>query len=202
MTENKTPVIDYYFFVISPFAYLGSRELERIAREHGAQVNVKPMAVKTVFQETGGVPPAQRPKARQDYRFVELRRWREARDMPLNPQPAHFPVPDDLAAGAIIAAGRRGGEPLRLAHALLWACWAEERNLADPDTVRAVADSTGEDGAALVETARQDDIQDEFTRLTREAIDRGVFGSPWYIVDDEPFWGQDRLDFVARRLAA
>lgn len=196
-----TATIDYYFFVISPFTYLGSRELERIAREHGAAVNVKPMAVKTVFQETGGVPPAQRPKPRQDYRFVELARWREARDMPLNLQPAHFPVPDDLAAGAIIAAGRQGGDPLRLAHALLRACWAEERNVADPETVRAVADSAGADGAGLVEMAQQEDVQAEFARVTREAIDRGVFGSPWYIVDDEPFWGQDRLDFVARKLS-
>ncbi|RDD62820.1 2-hydroxychromene-2-carboxylate isomerase [Ferruginivarius sediminum] len=193
--------IDYYFFVISPFAYLGSQELERIVREHGVQVNVKPIEVKTVFGETGGVPPAKRPKVRQDYRFVELRRWHEARGLPLNLEPAHFPVLDALAAGAIIAAGRNGSDSLTLAHALLRACWAEERDISDAATVGAVADAVGLDGAALVEQARKEDTQAEFQRVTREAIDRGVFGSPWYVVDGEPFWGQDRLDFVERKLA-
>jgi 2-hydroxychromene-2-carboxylate isomerase len=193
-----TRAIDYYFFVVSPFAYLGGAELARIAREQGATVNVKPIEVKTVFAETGGVPPAKRPKPRQDYRFVELRRWREARGLPLTLEPAHFPVPDALAAGAILAAG---DDALKLSQAVLRACWAEERDISDADTVRAIADETGLDGAKLVELSQRDDTQAEFQRITREAIDRGVFGSPWYIVDDEPFWGQDRLDFVERKLA-
>lgn len=193
--------IDYYFFMISPFAYLGSRELERIAREQDAHINVMPVKVQTVFQETGGVPPAKRPKQRQDYRFVELERWSRERGRPLTLQPRHFPVNDDLAAGAVYAAGELGGDPLALAHALLAACWAEERNVSDPETVGEVAEAAGHDGARLVEVAASDEVQQTFQSRTREAIDRGVFGSPWYLVDGEPFWGQDRLGFVERRLA-
>jgi 2-hydroxychromene-2-carboxylate isomerase len=192
--------IDYYFFTISPFAYLGSAELERIARETGAAINVRPVQVKTVFQETGGVPPAQRPQPRQDYRFVELERWSRERGLPLNKQPAHFPVPDQLSCAAIYAAEDLGGDPLQLAHAILTACWAEERDVSDRATLHAIAGETGHDADALIEKAESQPMAQKVEQTTREAIDRGVFGSPWYIVDGEPFWGQDRLDLVARKL--
>ncbi|WP_440997001.1 2-hydroxychromene-2-carboxylate isomerase [Arhodomonas sp. SL1] len=193
--------IDYYFFMISPFAYLGSRELERIAGVHAARVNVKPVKVQTVFQETGGVPPAQRAKPRQDYRFIELERWSRERGLPITLEPKYFPVNDDLAAGAVHAANATGGDPLALAHALLAACWAGERDVSDPPTVREIAEATGHDGAQLMDAATGEAAQQAFQTTTREAIDRGVFGSPWYIVEGEPFWGQDRLDFVERKLA-
>ena len=192
--------IDYYFFTISPFAYLGSAELERIQQATGAQINVRPIQVKPVFQETGGVPPAQRPQPRQDYRFVELARWARERGLPLNPQPAHFPVPDQVSCAAIHAAGDLGGAPLKLAHAILKACWAEERDVSDPATVHAIAGETGHDAAALMDKAESQPMAQKVEQVTREAIDRGVFGSPWYIVDGEPFWGQDRLDMVERKL--
>jgi 2-hydroxychromene-2-carboxylate isomerase len=192
--------IDYYFFTISPFAYLGSAELERIARTTGARINVRPIQVKPVFQETGGVPPAQRPQPRQDYRFVELARWSDERGLPLTKQPAHFPVPDQLSCAAIYAAEELGGDPLKLAHALLAACWAEERDVSDRATVHAIANATGHDADALVDKAESDAMTQKVEQVTRAAIDRGVFGSPWYIVDGEPFWGQDRLEFVARKL--
>ncbi|WP_027288489.1 2-hydroxychromene-2-carboxylate isomerase [Rhodovibrio salinarum] len=192
--------IDYYFFTISPFAYLGSAELERVAQDTGARINVRPIQVKTVFQETGGVPPAQRPQPRQDYRFVELDRWSQARGLPLTKQPAHFPVPDLLSCAAIYAAEEQGGDPLRLAHAILKACWAEERDVFDRETLHAIAGETGHDADALIQTAEGRPMAQKVEQMTGEAIDRGVFGSPWYIVDGEPFWGQDRLDMVARKL--
>lgn len=195
-------IVDYYFFMISPFAYLGSREFERVTQEYEAHVNVKPVKVQTVFQNTGGVPPAKRAKPRQNYRLLELQRWSHVRDMTLTLQPRYFPVNDDLAAGAVYAAERLAGDPLKLAHALLAACWAEERDISDPDTVYEVARATGHDGAKLVEGAQGNQAQQAFARTTQEALDHNVFGSPWYLIDGEPFWGQDRLDFVTRKLAA
>jgi len=195
-----TVTVDYYFFMISPFAYLGSRELERIVDRAGARLRVKPVKTRTVFQETGGVPPAQRPQPRQDYRFVELRRWSRERGLALTLEPKYFPVDDELAAAAVYAAQQQDGQPLALAHALLAACWAEERDVSDPATVREVAEATGHDGEAILRLAEGEAARDTVRATTREAIDRGVFGSPWYVVDDEPFWGQDRLDFLACRL--
>jgi 2-hydroxychromene-2-carboxylate isomerase len=192
--------IDYYFFMISPFAYLGSGEFERIVQETGARVNVKPVQTKTVFQETGGVPPAQRHQSRQDYRFVELERWRAARGLPLTKQPAHFPVPDALAAQTVYAAEAQGHDPLALAHALIQACWAQERDISDRATVHAVARELGFDADQLLDKAEAQPMAQKLEQTTQEALDRGVFGSPWYIVDGEPFWGQDRLDFVEAKL--
>jgi 2-hydroxychromene-2-carboxylate isomerase len=89
-----------------------------------------------------------------------------------------------------------------LAGALLRACWQEERNVADPATLQAVADGLGLQGEGLLARAGSAEIRAIYERLTDEAIERQVFGAPTCIVDDEPFWGQDRLDFVERRLAA
>jgi 2-hydroxychromene-2-carboxylate isomerase len=77
--------------------------------------------------------------------------------------------------------------------------WAEERDISDPATLAAVAAAHGVDAAALAEQAQA--ARAEFDANTDEAIRDRVFGVPWYVVDGEPFWGQDRLDFVERALA-
>ncbi len=193
--------IDYFISVVSPYTYLGSRELERIARDHGAEIRVKPISLPKIFPHTGGTPLPQRPQARKDYRFVELKRWRAERDMPLNLEPAHFPVSDKFAAPAVLAAAELGGDPLRLAHAILRAIWAEERNIAEESTVHAIAAETGHDADTLMANAKTPEIAEIYEQTTQEALERGVFGAPWYVVDGEPFWGQDRLNFVERALA-
>jgi 2-hydroxychromene-2-carboxylate isomerase len=195
-------VIDYYLFMISPWAYLGGPRLEKIARGHGAEIEVKPIDLAVVFPETGGVPVAKRAPARQDYRFAELRRWRDHLGMPLNIRPAHFPVPHDTAARMVIAARKSGGDPFRLAQAMLAAVWAEERDISDAGTLQDIAAATGHDAAALLGAAEGSETADIYAAQTREAIDRGVFGSPSYVFRDEVFWGQDRLDFLDRALAA
>lgn len=194
--------VDYYFFTISPFAYLGHRVFERILRERGATAGVKPVSVRTVFAETGGVPPAKRHPSRRAYRFVELGRWARERDLPLVQEPAYFPVDDTLSACAIYAAEEQGGDPLGLAHAVLRACWAEERDVSDGATLHALARETGHDADTLLARAESAPLRQKLEQTTCEAIDRGVFGAPWYLVDGEAFWGQDRLDFVDRKLAA
>ena len=100
-----------------------------------------------------------------------------------------------------VAAAQAGLDVGRLSGAFLRAVWAEERNIADEDTLRAIADAQGFDGADLLERARGDDARAGFEANTAEALERNVFGAPTYIYRDENFWGQDRLDFVERALA-
>jgi 2-hydroxychromene-2-carboxylate isomerase len=88
-----------------------------------------------------------------------------------------------------------------LANAILRAIWAENRDIAEPDTLRKLADGLGMDGEKLLAIARADPTIQEFDHYTREAQDRGVFGSPFYFFDDEVFWGQDRLQFLEDALA-
>lgn len=195
-------VIDYFFTPISPWTYLGHDRFVALARQAGADVRVRPVDYGRVFPVSGGLPLAKRPPQRQAYRLEELKRWREFLLVPLNLQPKYFPVRDEMAARTIIAADQAGKDALKLAGAVLRACWAEEKNVADGPTLAVLADGCGLDGAALVKAAETDAIKAVWDRYTEEAIARGVFGAPTYVIDGKLFWGQDRLDFVERVLAA
>jgi carboxymethylenebutenolidase len=194
--------IDYYFATVSPWAYLGHDRLVSIARKHGATIAVKPINFGDVFPASGGLPLSKRAPQRQAYRLVELKRWSEFLGAPINLQPRYFPANGDLAAYWVLAAAEEGAaQALALYGAIGKALWVEEGDIADAATLAAVARSVGQDAEALGARAQAPDISARYAALTKEAIDRGVFGAPSYIVDGELFWGQDRLDFLDRKLA-
>ncbi|MBL8671173.1 MAG: 2-hydroxychromene-2-carboxylate isomerase [Alphaproteobacteria bacterium] len=193
--------VTYYLALNSPWAYLGSRRLAEIARKHGASVDVRPIRIDAVFAATGGLPLKQRPKQRQAYRMHELRRWRDHLNVPINLEPAHFPADETLAAQCVIAVRAAGGDALALASAFGRVIWEQERDLADAAVVRDVLTVLGHDADSIMSKARAPETAAERERLSVEAISAGVFGVPTYFVDGEPFWGQDRLDFVDRKLA-
>ncbi len=193
--------VDYYCFLSSPWTYLGSARLYDIAARHGAGVFHRPVDLAKIFPVSGGLPLGKRAIQRQRYRMAELKRWRDHLDVPLTLEPKFFPVDTIPASLMVVAADSQGLDPAPLAHGILSAVWAEERDIADPATLISIADETGFDGKALVAAATEEDVQDRFDAFTQEAIDRDVFGAPTYIVGGELFWGQDRLDFVDRALA-
>lgn len=196
--------IDYYFAPQSPYAYLGHDRLVEIAARHGAQIHLKPCDMGKVLAAAGGVPVAQRPPQRQSYRLVELTRWRDHLQMPLNLHPAFFPVSGDLASRMILAAQLAHGttRALELSGNIMRGVWAGELNIADPLTLQQIAERMGLDGEALLKAAEAAAVHQAYSDCTQQAIAANVFGVPWYVVDDEPFWGQDRLEFVDRALAA
>lgn len=193
--------IDYYFSLVSPWSYLGHRRFEDLARRHDAAVGYKPVQALPLFAATGGQPLAKRAPERRAYRLQELTRWREFLGMPLNLQPRHFPVDDTLAAGLVIAAGAAGRPQGPLIFAIMRAVWAEERDIAERATLKDIAAACGVDADALLEAAETPEIRGRFESNTQEAIAKGVFGIPTYVLGDELFWGQDRLDFLERALA-
>lgn len=195
-------VIEYYMTVSSPYSYLGARRLGEIAERAGASVVCRPVNYGAIFPATGGLPLKQRSPQRQAYRLMELKRWRARLDIPINIEPKHFPVDDRLANKVVIALREQGGEALPLSIALGRAVWQEQRDVADPDTLIAVAAAEGHDGRALVAAAQGETVAARFAADTEAAIERGVFGAPTYIVGQELFWGQDRLDFLAEALGA
>jgi 2-hydroxychromene-2-carboxylate isomerase len=196
-------LVDYYFAPQSPWTYLGHARFVALCRRHGARVEAKPCDLGKIFPASGGVPLGQRAPQRQAYRLVELKRWSEHLQIPLNLHPAFFPVPADSAARLILACKLAHGNDgaLDLAGAVMRTVWAEERNIADDATLAALANQCGFDGHALLQAAHTAGVHDEYERNTQEAIAANVFGSPWYVVDGEGYWGQDRLDFVERALA-
>ncbi len=195
--------IDYYFATISPWAYLGHARFVAIARARGATVNVLPVDYGRIFPVSGGLPLPQRAAQRQAYRLVELARWSKHLGLPLNLHPRHFPVPGDAAARLIhaVAAADGGDAALALAGAVLRAVWVDERDVSNPEHLAALLDAQGLPAARL-DAAQAPDAQARYDAATQRAIDAGVFGAPSYVIDGEIFWGQDRLDFVQRRLQA
>ncbi len=195
--------VDYYLTPQSPYVYLGHERFAAIAAKHGAQVSLKPCDLGKVFSVSGGVPLAQRPPQRQAYRLVELARWSAFLNLPLNTQPKFFPVSGDAASKLIIATQLAHGtaRAMTLTGAIGRAVWAEERNIADAATLAQLADEAGLDGASLVKASEAQAVQAAYAQNTQDAISAGVFGAPWFIHDGQPYWGQDRLDFLDRALA-
>jgi 2-hydroxychromene-2-carboxylate isomerase len=198
MTMARTLTVHYA--LQSPWTYLGWQRLSDLVAATGAEVHYRPIKMAPVFAASGGLPLGQRPKQRQAYRLMELKRWRKYLELPLNLHPRHFPVDETAAAGMVIALGQRGGDVARLSHAMMTAVWAEERDLADRATLRAIAAAQDMDGEALLAAADEPAVTAEHAANTEAAIAAGVFGVPTFQVGDELFWGQDRLDFVARAL--
>jgi 2-hydroxychromene-2-carboxylate isomerase len=194
--------IQYYFAPQSPYAYLGHGRLLRLATQYGAMVEPKVVDIGNIFAASGGLPLAKRAPERQAYRLEELKRWSAFLGLPLNPEPTFFPVDQTAASLLLVAARETAGadQALELAGAIMRAVWVEDRDIADMSTLHELADDCGFDGAALMVASAASGTQHRYDAFTREARDAGVFGAPWYVVDGQGFWGQDRLDFVERLL--
>jgi 2-hydroxychromene-2-carboxylate isomerase len=192
--------IDYYFSTVSPWAYLAGNRLEEMAARHGATITYKPVDLGSLFPRTGGLALPDRHPSRQAYRLQELDRQSRKLGMPLNLRPAFWPVNGAPAAYAIIAAQAAGGNVGALAQGLMRACWAEERNIAEDETIRACLAAKGFDPGLADKGLLMG--AETYARNTEEAMAAGVFGSPFYVVDTgQKFWGQDRLEDLDLHLA-
>jgi len=196
----NSPLIDYYFSLISPYAWLGHAAVLDVARETGAQLRYRPVRIFDLFDATGGLPLGKRSPARQRYRLVELQRWRVQRDLPLNLAPKFFPVDIALADRCAIALIDAQLDPSGYMDAAFRALWAEERDLADPGVVVALLRAHGFDADAVMEQAATDAVAERYAANTRCAIEADLPGLPGYVLDGEPFWGQDRVDALRAAL--
>jgi len=195
------PHIDYFFATVSPFTYLAGTRLEEIAARHGATVTYKPLDAVALFGRTGGVAPKDRHVSRQEYRLQELARQAAKAGLAINLKPAHWPTNPAPSSYAIIAAQKAGGGDLgAFVHGVTRAVWAEEKNIAEDEVIRGCLSAAGFD-AELADSGLLDGAETYGANL-EEAVNRGVFGAPFYVTDrDQRFWGQDRLDDLDAHLA-
>lgn len=193
--------IDYYFSTISPFTYFAGSRLEETAAKHGATVTYKPIDIIGLFGRTGGTPPGQRHPNRQAYRLQELARASAKSGLPYNEKPAHFPTNAAPSSYAVIAAQAAGGGDLaKLCQSLLSAVWAEEQDIAEDNVIKTCLDAAGFD-PALADSGLLAGAE-TYTANLEEAVERGVFGAPFYLVDSgQMFWGHDRLEDLDAHLA-
>ena len=193
--------IQYYFTPVSPWTYLGHARFCAMAKAANARIELLPVDYGAIFPVSGGLPLAKRAPQRQAYRLVELKRFSEWLKVPLTLQPKFFPVDGSAAHRLIVAALQAAGPQaaLTLAGAMMKAVWAEERNLAERDTLAALLAENGL-AAGLLAESDSTDVAARYAANTQRAIEGGVFGAPSWVVDGEMFWGQDRLEFLERRL--
>ncbi|MDB5999687.1 MAG: 2-hydroxychromene-2-carboxylate isomerase [Rhizobacter sp.] len=195
--------IDYYLAPTSPYVFLGHARFWDIARKAGATIRLLPVDLGgKVFPVSGGLPVNKRAPQRQAYRLLELQRWGEFLDMPIKPEPAYFPVNGDDAAKLIIAVDLLDGldAAMTLTGAITRAVWAEDRNIADEAVLASIL-AAHELPARRIDDSQTQRVQERYETDSQLDIEAGVFGAQSYVIDGELFWGQDRLDFVERRLA-
>jgi 2-hydroxychromene-2-carboxylate isomerase len=194
--------LDYYFSLLSPWAYIGHASLMDIVGRHGLTVNYKPVALVQVFADTGGLPLPKRHPARQRYRVFELQRWREKRGLAFHLHPKFWPFDGNLADRFVIATVAAGHDPDPLLRAAFTAVWEREQNLGDESTLSDIARAAGLPATELLAAAKADAAQKRYEANVRDAIAVDAFGSPCYVLDGEVFWGQDRLGLLDDALAS
>ncbi|MGF1469895.1 MAG: 2-hydroxychromene-2-carboxylate isomerase [Sandaracinaceae bacterium] len=193
------PTVDCYFDYSSPFAYLGTTQIERVAAEHDARVSWKPFFLGGLFKEIGTplVPLQAMPDVKRRYLALDMTRWAEHWGVPFR-FTSHFPQNTIPALRLTLAApeDRRAA----LIHRVMKAVWAEDRNAKDPDVLAACLADVGLP-PSLLERTQDPAIKQALKDATDHAVALGVPGAPCFVVDGQLYWGQDRLAFVGMALA-
>ncbi len=196
------PTIQYIYSAHSAFAYLGSARLMALCAQHNVTLIHKPILLSPVVEAQGSQPFHARTQAHVDYFFGrEIERWAEFRDVPvINYRPTYHDANYSLASGMIIALGESGAAVDAMAHRILEAHWRDDADLSNPVTLAEFATGLGHDAQSLIARAASNACQDALRANSDWARTQDVFGSPTYIVDGDAFYGQDRLELVARAL--
>ena len=191
--------IDFYFDFSSPYGYLASQKIEALAQRHGRTVDWHPMLLGVVFKQTGAAPltevPVKGPYSKHDF-------FRSARfhGVEFNMPPV-FPIPAQAPSRVVLWAKQKSpGDGARLAKALYRAFFVDGRDISKPDVAAEVAGEQGFDAAQARAAVDDPAIKDALKREVDGAIGAGVFGSPFVVIDGEPFWGLDRFDQAERWL--
>lgn len=193
-----TKVVEYFFSIGSPWSYIGLDPFVEIATKHG--VEIRPYLT-TVVEENGGIFSRNRPEIRRSYWTRDLKRWARVRnkDLILEGRPElSDPAPASLL---VIAAYLDGKDWIGLTRALQQAFWGEARDIGQPHVRAAIADAAGFDGAGLLRRQADDDVRGKWAADRAHAVERGVFGFPTFLYEDEVYWGQDNLPFLERHFA-
>ena len=193
--------VDYFYSAHSAYAYLGSARFMEISKAAGRTIVHKPIDLNRAMASFGGTAFRERTVKQRNYFFRrEMERWAEYRGVPMPGRPSNHHHSPDLANRMLIAA-RQAGETIDgLAHRMLEAHWAEGADLADGEVLIGIAGDVGMDGPRWLQAAGSAEAMAEYAASTDEVIARNVPGSPTYFVDGDMFYGQDRLELVARAM--
>ena len=190
--------LDFWFDYSCPYAYLGSTQVETLARRTGAELTFRPLLLGGVFRAVGApqnmMDVLSPPKALHN--LNDMLRWAELFGVPLSLPGGHpFRTVEALRATLLTRC-----DPAVI-HGFYRAYWIDGQKPSEPATLRAVLAAAGHDPDAIAAHMQDDAVKDDLRRRTDEAIALGIFGAPTFIVNrTQLYWGQDRIAFVERAL--
>lgn len=186
--------IDFYFDFSSPYGYFAATRIDALGAQYGRVVRWHPLLLGAVFKTTGGAPLPTLP-LKGTYSLRDMERTARFHRIPYR-LPALFPLPTQLAARAMLWVEEAHGVPkaVAFAKAVFHAYFVDGAKIIEPEALAPLAAALDIDPDALPEGANSAPIKDRLRADVEAAMARGVFGSPFVIVDDEPFWGFDRFD--------
>ncbi len=192
--------IDFFFDFSSPYGFLASEKIEELAARHERSIDWHPILLGVVFKQTGVAPLTQVP-LKGEYSKRDLARSARLHGVTAFRMPTIFPISTQAPARIVIWLQRTQPELATDAlHALYRAFFVDDLDISNPDRAAAIAAQCGVDAAAARAAIDDPAIKDALRLENDKAIATGVFGSPFVIVDGEPFWGMDRLEQVDRWL--
>lgn len=194
------PAIDYYFTSSSPYVYLGHEEIRSVAGRHGLTLHARPIDLQVVWATSGQVPLAKRPKIRQDYRIIDLKRTAERRGLPINVRPKVFPVDPSLADLAVVALVDMGENPLDFMERVFTGLWVRDEDIFDRVVIEEHLAALGFDAAAVLAKAEGAEAAAVRKANSDAAVAACLPGAPGYVLSGEPFFGQDRIDDLEHAL--
>jgi len=193
--------IEFYFDFSSPYGYFAAHRIDALAQAHGRTVDWHPILLGLVFEVSGGKPLPSIPM-KGDYARVDVPRSARFHGVAYRP-PSKFPVSGQAPCRAFYWLARQDRvKANRLALALFHAYFADDRDISTPQVTVEVAAGMGVSGPELAAALADPAVKELPRAATQRAIEKGVFGSPYFIIDGEPFWGNDRIDQIERRLAS
>ncbi|UVE43869.1 2-hydroxychromene-2-carboxylate isomerase [Pseudomonas chlororaphis] len=192
--------VEFFFDLGSPTTYLAYTQLPKICAQTGSQLIYQPMLLGGVFKVTGNASPISIP-AKGRYMLQDLARYARRYEVPLAFNP-HFPINTLLLMRAVTGMQLRHPQRfIAFIDCLFRALWVEKRNLNDQATVAAVLSEGGFDPLEVLALTNDEEVKSALKDKTEQALQRGVFGAPSMFVDNQLFFGQDRLDFVLEALS-
>ena len=185
----------------TPWTILGHKKVNEVSKKNNHEVDTMPVNYGEIFPVSGGLPVHKRPLQRQKYRLQELKRWSEFLKIKLNPEPKHFPSRSLLPSKVIISVKILNFENVNdIAYAIMVGLWIKEMNIDDPKNLKKILTRFIKTADEVIDFSESKQVEKEMNEYTKEAIDLAVFGAPTYILDDQIYWGQDRLDFLERHI--
>ena len=183
--------IDFYFDVVSPYSYLASSLIDEVVNRNNAKLNWKPILLGGIFKAIDGVMAPGLVPVKKPYLIKDLERLSAYYKIPFN-MPSDFPIRTVLAMRVL--SGLPQKKIPQSAHSLFKAYWSDNKDISDPEVVSKLIDYES------VERASIQKVKDTLFRTTEEALKRGVFGAPTFFIDNEMFFGHDRINLIDERL--